>query len=85
MYKFSFKCILNTFRKYLHLHLRFSDGKYWHLHLKKDSNTFQIHFANTIYSASESICYFFFLFAKYIIEVILLLLLMLCIGELNLI
>ena len=46
-----FKCILNTFRKYLHL--RFSNKKYLHLHLKKDSNTFQIHFTNTIYSVNE--------------------------------
>ena len=33
---FAFKCILNTFRK--HLHLRFSNEKF--LHLKKDSDTF---------------------------------------------
>ena len=36
---FAFKCILNTFQKYLHLHLRFLNENY--LHLKKNSNTFK--------------------------------------------
>ena len=38
---FVFKCILNTFQKYLHLHLKFSNKKY--LHMKKNQillNTF---------------------------------------------
>ena len=35
----AFKWILNTFRNYLHSHLRFLDEKY--LHLKKGSNTFK--------------------------------------------
>ena len=35
---FAFKCILNTFEKYLHLHLNFSNEKY--LHLENFSNTF---------------------------------------------
>ena len=38
---FAFKCILNTFEKYLHLHLKFSNEKYLHLHLKNFSNTFE--------------------------------------------
>ena len=37
---FVFKCILNTFEKYLHLN--FSNKKYLHLDLKNFSNTFQI-------------------------------------------
>ena len=36
----AFKCILNTFEKYLDLHLNFSNEKY--LHLKIFSNTFEI-------------------------------------------
>ena len=49
----AFKCILNTFRKYLHL--KFSNEKY--LHLKKKCQIlfkyFQTHFANSIYSGSD--------------------------------
>ena len=37
---FAFKCILNTFEKYLHLHLNFSNVKY--LHFKYFSNTSEI-------------------------------------------
>ena len=45
---FAFKCILNTFEKYLHLHLKISNEKYLHLHLKKNSNTFQMLFIQTL-------------------------------------
>ena len=36
---FAFQCILNTFRKYLHLHLNFSNEKY--LLLKKSQILFK--------------------------------------------
>ena len=63
---FAFKCILNAFQKFLHLHLEFSNDMYLHLHFKIQIffKYFQIHFANTINYASQIICCFFFLFCK---------------------
>ena len=67
---FAFKCNLNTFRKYLHLHL------------KKNSNTFKCILQIQHILEVDEFAGVFLSFCK-AIKVILLLLLMLCIGKLN--